>query len=61
MTSLSRTFSSRNLPVLCIALYCIASMHHHPHQVVAELTGAKKPGDFDDAYIPPVARSSKRK
>ena len=40
----------------------IACTHIDTHeQVVAELTGAKKPGEYDDAYIPPVARSNKRK
>lgn len=31
------------------------------HQVVAELTGAKTPGEFQDAYIPPIARNNKRR
>ena len=30
-------------------------------QVVAELTGQKTPGEYQDAYIPPIARNNKRR
>ncbi len=36
---------------------------HRRRQVVAELTGTKKPGEGDDAYIPlpAVKRNNKRR
>lgn len=30
-------------------------------EVVAELTGQQKVGEYSDAYIPPIARNNKRR